>query len=673
MFYIEDGRSHFWQWDTDCRLVVENPSIKEVHFCNRTDSCSLVCEVYFHDDDFGGLYVVNVPNIILQDNLRFRAYAYDGNKTLHEEYFEVIKRSKPADYVYTETEVKRWEDVEAKVAELEEKVENIKIDEVPEHTHYVAGEPTDKTEPLPIIMIPNKQSTTHMVSYGMDTVDVGEAATITLFINEFMDIQVDSKASNGIESIIADGNKWVYGASNPSGIFYDEVNEKIEIKFYGAGSVKFTKFHKKATAEVGFIDAESMEFIKNHNLLSGEGEKSITQVKDTDYWTSTNEQVIDFIQNDKVGANNGAMINGAKATNNVFVGAFGKLSTMLGGKSQAMGGKSHAEGSKTIALENNSHAEGNETFAAGAHSHAEGMYSSAIGAQSHAEGLLNVAQGDNSHAEGFDNEATGYGAHVEGGRNTANFAYAHVGGFGNKAGADYQTVIGIANKASDDKAFIIGNGKINDDYSVNDRLRKNVFTVDWNGNVAVEGDISFKRKQNNLTLSRNMADLNQFKLLKDITLTQDVYNITFTANGVGANPLATYDDLFIYFIGNFTKNDNTALAVRINESNYLMWRGMTRAIDTNYGFWHLTEKIASDNDLYIYKSTYPGSLLANYPNPPFTQGLAANNQQVYSDIAAVENTSKKPAAINKLELFIPNTTENQIAAGSRCMLFGRYR
>jgi hypothetical protein len=546
MFYIEDGREHFYQWDTNCRLIVEDESIKEVHFCNRTDSCSLVCEVYFHDDDYGGLYVVNVPNIILQEDLKFRAFGYDGNRTLHEECFEVKKRSKPSDYVYTETEVKRLEDVEAKVAELEDKVANIKIDVVPEHTHYVAGEPTDNTEQVDIMMIPNRQSTSYMTSYNFDRVDVGEAATVTLFINEFMDIQVDSKATNSIDSIIADGNKWIYGVSNPSGIFYDEVNEKIEIKFFSAGTVKFTKFHKKATAEVGFIDAESMKFIKNHNLLSGDGEKSIAQVKDTNAWLTVNEQVKDYIKNDKAGANNGAKINAVKSSNAVYVGAFGKLSTMLGGKSQAMGGKSHAEGSKTIALENNSHTEGNETFAAGAHSHAEGNVTSAIGAQSHSEGLLTVAQGDcahaegevttasgisahsegtlttasgdyshaegydtyatgeNSHSEGWENEASGYASHVQGGRNLASGAYSFASGFENTASKNYQTVIGVAaQQSATEHLFIIGNGTLNDDYSVN--KRGNALTVNKDGTLTVYGDIKSQVGRKRISLTDLLA------------------------------------------------------------------------------------------------------------------------------------------------------------------------
>ncbi len=109
MFRILDGREHFYQWDSNCKLIVDDSSINEVHFCNRTEECSLVCEVF----EENGVRLVNVPNILLQDNWKIRVYAFyingEEKYTKVEEHFEVLSRTKPADYVYTETEVKDWE------------------------------------------------------------------------------------------------------------------------------------------------------------------------------------------------------------------------------------------------------------------------------------------------------------------------------------------------------------------------------------------------------------------------------------------------------------------------------------------------------------------------------------------------------------------------------------
>ena len=115
MFQLTDGRSCFYQWDVDRKLIVNDSSITEVHFCNRTDDCSLVCEVYEED----GKRVVNVPNILLQNDWRINVYGYDKNYTKHYDCFEVKRRSKPADYVYTETEIKNWSDLDKRVAYLE--------------------------------------------------------------------------------------------------------------------------------------------------------------------------------------------------------------------------------------------------------------------------------------------------------------------------------------------------------------------------------------------------------------------------------------------------------------------------------------------------------------------------------------------------------------------------
>lgn len=119
MFKIYDGREHFYQWDSDRKLIVEDPAIKEVHFCNRTDDCSLVCETYTED----GLTLANVPNILLQTDWRIKVYAFDGNYTKYEECYEVKPRTKPADYVYTETDVVNYTNLLERMNTIDENIE----------------------------------------------------------------------------------------------------------------------------------------------------------------------------------------------------------------------------------------------------------------------------------------------------------------------------------------------------------------------------------------------------------------------------------------------------------------------------------------------------------------------------------------------------------------------
>ena len=120
---INGPKSVLWQWDLNQQLVVDDTVCGEVHFCNGTTDCALVCEVYERD----GLRLVDVPNILLQSANRLTAYLCIGDRqTLHQQTFPVVARNKPDDYVYTETEVKRWEALERRVLDLIRDMEEAK-------------------------------------------------------------------------------------------------------------------------------------------------------------------------------------------------------------------------------------------------------------------------------------------------------------------------------------------------------------------------------------------------------------------------------------------------------------------------------------------------------------------------------------------------------------------
>lgn len=114
MFTIQDGRSKFYQWDKGRKLIVKDSTISEVHFSNGVVGCALVCETYTED----GKTFANVPNILLTSDLPVAVYAYSADYTKHSARFKVHSRPKPADYVYTETEI--WTAEKAVAAALEE-------------------------------------------------------------------------------------------------------------------------------------------------------------------------------------------------------------------------------------------------------------------------------------------------------------------------------------------------------------------------------------------------------------------------------------------------------------------------------------------------------------------------------------------------------------------------
>lgn len=121
-----------------------------------------------------------------------------------------------------------------------------------------------------------------------------------------------------------------------------------------------------------------------------------------------------------------------------------------------------------------------------------------------AEGYETVVNNDNSnHAEGYGTRATGYaGAHAEGYSTTSSGYSTHAEGYYTRAASEYQHVQGKYNAVDNNNIYadIIGGGSSDSD-------RKNIYTVDWNGNVVAEGDVSGKVDGNVVSLSSLSADI----------------------------------------------------------------------------------------------------------------------------------------------------------------------
>ena len=147
----------------------------------------------------------------------------------------------------------------------------------------------------------------------------------------------------------------------------------------------------------------------------------------------------------------------------------GRNSVTLGQDCTASGSYSHAEGWSTTAIGDESHAEGNSTEAEGRTSHAEGAMTTAIGDESHAEGYMTTAISNRSHAEGYKTEASGN--------------YSHVEGYETSTLGEAQHVQGKYNIGDSSYAHIVGGG-------TSDTDRKNIHTLDWNGNAVYSGDVN---------------------------------------------------------------------------------------------------------------------------------------------------------------------------------------
>ena len=170
--------------------------------------------------------------------------------------------------------------------------------------------------------------------------------------------------------------------------------------------------------------------------------------------------------------------------------ASGGIAHAQGRETEASGYASHAEGQATVASGSNSHAEGNATKATASNSHAEGNKTEANAAASHAEGEGSKTEGMYAHAEGYQTLASGVAAHSEGVNTEASGYAAHAAGRGTKATCRYQSVRGAFNKA-DEEAYTDGRGNFADIVGggSSDTDRKNIYTLDWDGNAEFAGKV----------------------------------------------------------------------------------------------------------------------------------------------------------------------------------------
>lgn len=117
---IKQGEpERLYQWDTDRQIEftdTEGLAVDEVHFSNSYMVKALVVEPQGT--------TANIPNILLQYAVPVKIYVVahteNGKHVTFTAQFEVNNRTRPSDYVYTETEVKRYETLEERIRFLED-------------------------------------------------------------------------------------------------------------------------------------------------------------------------------------------------------------------------------------------------------------------------------------------------------------------------------------------------------------------------------------------------------------------------------------------------------------------------------------------------------------------------------------------------------------------------
>lgn len=112
-----------YQWDTGRKVQVtasDYGTAHEIHFALDSDKTALVVNVYTE----GLVYYADIPNMLLQQSNKINCYEVcensSGEETVSHTYFKIRERKKPEDYIYTETEISRYENLNSRLNALEE-------------------------------------------------------------------------------------------------------------------------------------------------------------------------------------------------------------------------------------------------------------------------------------------------------------------------------------------------------------------------------------------------------------------------------------------------------------------------------------------------------------------------------------------------------------------------
>lgn len=107
-----------YQWSLDVPVYVDTDEVVQFAQVGSSETMNVETEPQ------GEVYTCNIPNVLLQEAKDI--FIYHGNES---ERVSIIYRAKPDDYVYTETEVKDYDDLAAQLSSLQEQVDSIPTDE----------------------------------------------------------------------------------------------------------------------------------------------------------------------------------------------------------------------------------------------------------------------------------------------------------------------------------------------------------------------------------------------------------------------------------------------------------------------------------------------------------------------------------------------------------------
>lgn len=111
---ISDGRANLWQWDTDRYLSLDTTAT-EVHLSRKGQMAARIVKIENQK--------AAIPDSLLAVGGTLCVYLVEtddtGKMTVYNQSFDIRRRPKPNDYIYTDAEIRTWEELEKRIEELE--------------------------------------------------------------------------------------------------------------------------------------------------------------------------------------------------------------------------------------------------------------------------------------------------------------------------------------------------------------------------------------------------------------------------------------------------------------------------------------------------------------------------------------------------------------------------
>ena len=188
--------NNFTQWDLGQKITIKGTGITEppiVHFANKNSSEALSVQSTL---DNSGNITVDVPNVLLQDDLILDVYIYEldgtGGKTLYKISIPVSSKPKPSDYIYSDNvDYITVENVLNEIREFQQ--------QIAEGTKFEVISNTDDNYTLKLSINGNSITTPNLKGAQGEKGDTGEKGTGIDDWVSALDLSAHSSKANALD------------------------------------------------------------------------------------------------------------------------------------------------------------------------------------------------------------------------------------------------------------------------------------------------------------------------------------------------------------------------------------------------------------------------------------------------------------------------------------------